>query len=740
MSRVSNNEGGKSLPPVPPRPDEATARRRPSRLRIWLFRLSAMTVVPALFFGVLELSLRLAGFGHSTAFFQDGAERERPGVWIDNPLIGRWVFPRDLESVPAPLPFALAQRKEPGMYRIFVLGESAAMGFPDCSTSFARILEVLLRARYPTVQFEVVNTAMVAINSHVALPIARQCARCEPDVLVVHLGNNEVVGPFGAGGVLGPFSPHRRIIQANLAAKTTHTGQLLDRLVGQVSSGAPAPRVWDGMAMFTNNQVRADDERLPRIHGHFRDNLTDICRAGTSAGARVILCTIPVNLRDSAPFASLHAADLTQEHLDQWQAHYDEGVRREAADRYAEAESAYARAAAIDGAFAELVHRHGRCAEKLGRTGDAVALYRQARDLDTMRFRSDSTINATIRAVAAAQDETAVRLADAERAFDAASSAGVPGDELFLEHVHMTFKGNYLLARTMLDTIAALAPPPALAGGAGQPMVPGEEECARQMGQTDWSRWKVMIPLYGKLLAGPPFTGQYDHAERMAAWQQHLRALEKRFKDGGGYGKAVADYQRTIERHGNDWMIRLQFGELLSEAGRPRDALEQFQLAISLLRHQAGAHAGAGGEALKLGDAAAAERYYRDAVALAPEDIDNRLGLAKALEAQGLNDSALAVYVELLSRSPRRADAPQALGRFLYRTGKFDAAWTQLDEALRRDPKRAAIHVDLGLTAEKLQRPEDAIAHFDAALKLEPDWPELRQHLMEARKASRERQ
>ena len=44
---------------------------------------------------------------------------------------------------------------------------------------------------------------MVAINSHVALPIARQCAERQPDLLVVHLGNNEVVGPFGAAGVLG---------------------------------------------------------------------------------------------------------------------------------------------------------------------------------------------------------------------------------------------------------------------------------------------------------------------------------------------------------------------------------------------------------------------------------------------------------------------------------------------------------------------------------------------------------
>ena len=48
-----------------------------------------------------------------------------------------------------PIPFALAKRKPVSTFRIFVLGESAAAGFPDPAFSFARILEVMLRARYP---------------------------------------------------------------------------------------------------------------------------------------------------------------------------------------------------------------------------------------------------------------------------------------------------------------------------------------------------------------------------------------------------------------------------------------------------------------------------------------------------------------------------------------------------------------------------------------------------------------
>src|SRR5258708_40356595 len=120
------------------------------------------------------------------------------------------------------------------------MGESAAMGVRDPSVSFSRVLEIMLKERYSKTCFEVVNVSMVAINSHVVLQIARQCAQCQPDLFIVHLGNNEVVGPFGAAGVLGPFSPSLRLIRSNLALKTTRSGPLLDPLGQSVKKAPPA--------------------------------------------------------------------------------------------------------------------------------------------------------------------------------------------------------------------------------------------------------------------------------------------------------------------------------------------------------------------------------------------------------------------------------------------------------------------------------------------------------------------
>ena len=47
----------------------APARSRPSRGRIWLFRLVSLLVIPAAFFLLLELGLRLFGYGYDTRYF-----------------------------------------------------------------------------------------------------------------------------------------------------------------------------------------------------------------------------------------------------------------------------------------------------------------------------------------------------------------------------------------------------------------------------------------------------------------------------------------------------------------------------------------------------------------------------------------------------------------------------------------------------------------------------------------------
>ncbi len=691
-----------------------------------------MTLVPTLLFAILEGSLWLGGYGWPTDYFLDGTTTENPEVWIDNGDFDRWFFPPGLQGSSRPTPFAIVKKKPTDTYRVFVLGESAAMGFPDPSTSFARILEVMLAEHYPGKRIEVVNTAMVAINSHVVLPIARQCAEREPDLFVVHLGNNEVIGPFGAAGVLGPFSPRLGVIRANLAVKSTRSGQLLNRTIQGLGQRRQAPRAWNGMATFARSEMRSDDSRLERIQAHFRENLQDICAAGTDGGIPVIVCTIPVNLKDSAPFGSLHAPDLSKEQTAAWENAFKDGVALETEKKFAPAIRCYETAGAIDDTFADLAFRMGRCFVGLGQTARAREQFERALELDTLRFRSDKTINATIRAVAAARENTGVRLVDAERSFARNSPDSIPGEELFLEHVHMNFKGNYLLARTVFETITELAPPGLGAPARQRLEALSEKSCAEKLAYTEWNDFRSTKQIFEMLTIMTPFTGQLDHRDRARRWKARLEAMHVGLRSGG-MQKALAVYQQALRPADRDWLMRMNYAELLTECGSLQRAEEQYIEALVLMRHAFSGHCKLGNLQLKMGRVDEAVAHFREAIRLAPNTLDGYFGLAEAAAAEGKKDEAREIYEERVRNGNNRLSALMWLAAYLSRIGKPAEAEERFKEALQLAPNNVTALVELGNVAFAQDHVEEAIEHYESVLRIWPDWPGLIDQLAKAR-------
>jgi tetratricopeptide (TPR) repeat protein len=688
---------------------------------------------PTLFFGLIELGLYLIGYGYPTTFLRAQARPEGGTTYVENPEFGRRFFPPQL--VRSPLTLSVPAVKPSGTYRVFILGESAALGIPNPSTSFGRILEKMLRDRYPGRRFEVINTSITSINSNVILPIARECARHQPDLFIVFMGNNEVVGPFGAAGVLGPFSPNRFLIRANLLAKETRTGQWLDDLFRRLAAARDAPRFWRGMEMFLKSRLRPDDPRLRAVHAHFRDNLREICSALVDAGAKAIVCTVPVNLKDCAPFASLHSPNLTPEALSQWERIYREGIRLESAARFAEAESRYEEAARIDDRFADLPYRRGRCLAALGRAEEAGREFTRARDLDALRFRTDSTLNETIRRVVRAQP-AGVSLVDAERDFARESPSGIPGEDLFYEHVHMNFHGNYLIARGLFRAIAAILPDPdpdpARPRGASAPDPLPEPECAARLAYTARERWADAAKV-GEMLQNPPFTNQLDAAERAARWEGYRRALKDEI-GSEALQESLTVARKALDASPDDWMIRMHLAGLLAESDALGEAAGHYEALLKQVPHLSLAHYKLGAVYLRMKRYEPANSCFRAALRVAPDFAGAHYGLAEVMAAQGRVKDAIAVYDERVKTDPDRVEALRQKAVFLERLGKPRSARTCLEEALRLDPDDALIRVELGNTLTRQGALEPAIAQYEAALRLRPNWPEVADHLARLRK------
>ncbi len=316
------------------------------------------------------------------------------------------------------------------------------------------------------------------------------------------------------------------------------------------------------MELFLDKQVAANSPLMRQAYSNFEQNLRGTIAVARKAGAKVIVATVATNVKDCAPFASLHRADLRDDELRSWSALVQKGSELEAANSYGEALKAYTEAADIDNQYAELEFRIARTLEKLGDDKAAAQHFSRARDLDTLRFRADTRINEINRAVASSSGTS---LVDSDGILSAASSGGAIGTDLVYEHVHLTPQGSYLLARAMFSEIVKNVA--ADAGQASTTEIPSEAECERRLALTRFDRARIASEMLRRLQR-PPFTNQLNHSEQLA------RLISVAGPSGESPNETALQYQWAIGQWADDAMLHYHFGMFLFGYNRTAAAQE----------------------------------------------------------------------------------------------------------------------------------------------------------------------
>jgi tetratricopeptide (TPR) repeat protein len=752
-----------------------------SRCRLWLMRLFVMIFVPALVLGGIELGLRLVGYGYNADFFNRIRINNRD-YYVPNEKFGSRFFPAAMARTTTP--FRFPAEKATNSYRIFLLGESAAMGDPDPSYGMGRYLQVLLQERYPGIRFEVICVAVTAIDSNVILPIARDCARRQGNLWVIYMGNNEMVGPFGAETAYGLPAPRLGLIRTILAIKATRLGQLLDDVIQRLRNASATPKTWGGMQMFMNGRIGYDDPARLRAYANFRANLEDILRTAQRAGVPVVLSTVAVNLEDCPPFASVHARGLDTNELSAWTEVFNEGVTNETAGDYKRALACYGKASEIDPQFAELQFRKGDCNLTLTNLAQARHDFEWARDYDALDFRADTRINSAIREAAARHSNDGVYLVDATDTLEEKSADGIPGLNFFYEHVHLNFAANYLLALNFAEKIKGLLPGSITARD--QWNWASEELCERRLAVTVWDRQRVWQPIFDRI-SSPPFTGQYLHAAffnqcdtkrnqaraRMAsqtpeqARQIYEQALalapddyflhgnyERFLEAGGNWTQAIVEAKRCCEivpqlpggfyytgtllvrndeiSEATNYFLRAvaiqgdyaqaetALGEVLANRQKPAEAVRWFERAIRSNPKYVETYVALGFLDEDQGNTAAAMANYQKAADLEPDGPADYFNRANIAAGMYQWDKAIADLEAVVKTKPEFWQAHYLLGIQLAANGKNAEAQREYMEAIHYRPDFAPAHLYLGITLAAQKEFDPALAEFHTVMELDP--------------------
>ena len=650
-----------------------SASRILPRWKLWTFRGLAALLAPCALLILLELTLRAVGFGYPTGFLL-AMQRDGHNYFVQNNQFGWRFFGRQMSRVPHAI---FMRRERPAdTVRIFVFGESAAFGDPQPSFGLARMLQALLELRYRRAKFEVINAAMTGINSHAILPIARDCADAAANIWVVYMGNNEVVGPFGAGTVFGMQAAPLPLIRANLALRATRTGQLIQSFANREHE----ERDWGGMRMFLNHQVSPDDARMTTVYRNFEHNLHDIFDIAGRQGAGVVVSTVASNLKECAPFASAHRAGLSAPDLKRWDELWHKGQQARAAGDNAAAAESWREAGRLDDDYAELRFALAAVSRDLGQTETAQNEYRAARDLDTLRFRCDSRLNAIIRRVAGERASRGVLLADAEQSFSRRSGDGLPGSDLFYDHVHLTFEGNYLLARLIAREAEKLLPTQIAAVGAADRPWPTLADCAQRLGWSDLSRREAALEMLRRL-SDPPFTAQMDHATQLERLKRVVMSLIPAATPGA-LAATLRQCEAAASSHPEDDDLSLLLATLSDAVGETNEALAAAKRAVTLAPSNAEAWGRLGSALEKQRRFAEAGSAYRQVLTLDSQAFYALNNLGRVLAQSGRTNDAMAAYGQAVAIQPRFGPAWLSLGELLETSGRKSEAEECYSKAL----------------------------------------------------------
>ena len=707
---------------------------------MWLFRF-ILLLLPFILLAALEISLRFAGYGYNPRFFKR-LEIGGQEFFVQNEDFSLSFFPKEVVRNPGPIRFPM--RKAAGTFRIFVFGESAAMGDPAQSFAPARYLEMLLREKYPGTNFEVINVAFTAINSHVILPIARECAEHEGDLWLIYMGNNEMVGPFGAATVFGRQAAPLPYVRLLTTARRLRVGQCLTELGRRFARQGTNSVAWGGMGMFLQNQISPESPLKETVYRNFGKNLHDIADAGLNSGAKVLLNTVAVNLKDCPPFASIRGGHFEAADHAQFEQLCENAGQAAAHKQFVEAAQLFEKAGKLEPTSAELQFHWASCLLAQTNLAGAREHFQLACDYDALPFRADSRINSAIRAEAKKRPNPALLL------FDVASflgpNPGLCGNETFFEHVHFDFGGRYRLGRAWAEQIETLLP------GNTNAWI-SQDVCEQMLGLSDWNRIQV-IHFMVERMQMPPLSSQAGNGLRQDVLDSRINQLRSQMNPTNA-SEARRIFQQQLQQRPEDYFLHENFAVFLEVAGdaaaataewerfrelMPQDSLGYYQEGRLLIVQQQ--------------RYAEAESLLRTSLAIRPSRTEAWIELGNSLALQKKYEEALAVYSTALTRDPqnaqtllrrgkvlanmnRHADAVESyrasiqlnpgdglthfeLGVELLSAGETNAAGKEFGEAARLTPDRVAARFNYGAWLMRQSNWDGALHEFQAVLRLEP--------------------
>ncbi len=581
------------------------------------------------------------------------------------------------------------RKKAAGTFRIFCLGGSTTYGHPyDDKTSFSGWLRELLPVVDPSRRWEVVNAGGVSYASYRMAMLMEELAAYEPDLFVIECGQNEFLERRTYARIIATPAAIRGL--GALASRTrtwTALKYVIDGFSGRGSPGSESgTRLPGEVAAVLDRSIgpdayARDDALRSQVLAHYRYSLARMVDIAHFAKAGIVLLTPASNIRDCSPFKSENTPGLTPAEFQKCQALVEMAQKAGQANHLEESLQALNQAVQIDPRHATLQFQRARTLDALGRFDEARAGYERAREEDVCPLRALTAMRAIVSEVAS---QRGVPLVDFAALVEKRAKDGIPGKDLFLDHVHPTIEMHRALALAIMEAMdrnGTLHPH----GGLQSPWENDpdvrratqglESRIDRREHGAALRRLAMVMSWAGKFEDGyeaasravelaPDDLEAHYHLARCASILGRIPEAEEHFKRvlQADVPPASAPYY-FAESH-------LNLGVLHEMRGQVDEAASEYIRAAQMRPDYAPPHNNLGALYKRRGDLARAEAEYRTALSLQPEFPEACFNLGVLLEGQGKLAEAETQYRRAIQLRPGYPKATARLGDLLRKQGR----------------------------------------------------------------------
>jgi|WetSurMetagenome_2_1015567.scaffolds.fasta_scaffold28702_2 tetratricopeptide (TPR) repeat protein len=373
---------------------------------VWFYGI--MILIPVIFFVVLELVLRYFNYGYDFQQFVSTSNYHKDKIYLNSDLTRKYFF--NLKASPSVLPDGFDIQKKDSAFRVFVLGESSAAGWPYVpNASFPRYIKRKLELLYPDNTIEVINCGISAINTYTLRDFVPGIIEQKPDLILIYTGHNEYYGALGVGSTVN-LGNSRFLINTFIWAQNFKTFQLLQSsiswLYGVFSSNEKDNNGNETLMsrMIGESLITLNSDAYNSGISQFEGNFDDILSWFKEANVPVIIGNLTCNLKDQKPFVSVKTENLPS---------------------------------------AEDIYNSAKEYLSNGNIKKAKELFLYAKELDALRFRAPQQINKIIKNLAQKYSYTMVNI---DSVFQSLSPDGIVGYNLTVDHLHPNIEGYRIIA------------------------------------------------------------------------------------------------------------------------------------------------------------------------------------------------------------------------------------------------------------------------------------------------------